>query len=927
MLVLLLPGFTVLSAQGSYQLFNKRNHPEITWRVYETVHFRIIFSNGLEQEAKKAGSYAEQIYAVQQKNLGLSFKNKYAIFISDMDDIANGATTPYGYLFIWVNVSEYPKYFTGTDGWMQKVIAHEMVHALIFENTKGWLQFLFPQTFLFQVPPEIHEGLAQFYGGEVWGVKRGDQYLSLGIKNDQSEVTPTDIDFGPLYYAEGFSKIRWLRQSLDDQRIGNMFTKRNHLGLFSFGWAFKKCTGQTYSEFSEKWRKAMNVYYNWKEGLAEDTDKIGEKIKDIPVSWISVIKVSPDQTGYAFTGMESRRSFDQKLFYFDKKTKKTRVLARMNIKDNFSFSPRGDQIAFSRLHYGRHGSILSDIYRVDIKSGKQIQVTRNLRALEPVFIDDQQLIFIKNEGAATNFYHSDIQGKELEQLTHFRHERQFNDLSYSARYRQMIASYFDAQEKTYGIFILELPGKQTREIPFNMQCRFPQFSPENGREILFTSYSQNTPNVYRYNLDKEIQTAVSHQANVIMVTDWPSPGKALAIIQTDRKSNTPITLDPARQPEYYPGEIKAVYQNWLSAKPGQELTVQDKEVPGRFVGKYHALGDFRLLNLTPFPFLLREKLTFGLISIWADRLQKNNLAAVAAYNLDWPKKSNYYLGYLNKSTLFDIQAGFYFQDLTTFNYWPKNDVAERSHSAYLDITLPLVSEKSSSRQIINFGVRHEKSQVLNATEFFPSQNSALPAAPEPYKENQIYGEYRFLNVQPAITFPFAGYGFRVSSLISDHHWGSDHTYQQYQISAFHLSPWGDSLQLLIQGDLQMLHGRPAPQNSLGVNKYGTFNLYKFYSEQAYVRGGEQFYPGNRLFTASAELQAPFLHLFNLAGFFDYAVIWDSLNNYATHHLASGGFELQFYAGAIKTCLGIAKDLKVSSSKFKFYITIKDLLPF
>ena len=85
---------------GTFSLVNQRNHPELYWSVYETKNFRIIFSNGLEKIAEEAGLSAERIYRVHKMNLGLSFKKKYSVFISDVDDIANKATMPFGYFFV-----------------------------------------------------------------------------------------------------------------------------------------------------------------------------------------------------------------------------------------------------------------------------------------------------------------------------------------------------------------------------------------------------------------------------------------------------------------------------------------------------------------------------------------------------------------------------------------------------------------------------------------------------------------------------------------------------------------------------------------------------------------------------------------------------------------------------------------------------------
>ena len=135
--------------------------------------------------ARRAGRIAEQAYDAQRQTLSLTLHRRLYIFLSDRDQIPNGATSPFGYVFIYVNPARYPTLFSSASGWLEQVIPHELVHALLYENTRSWWDRIIPLAGL-SVPREIHEGMAQFYGGETWSVQRGDRYLNLLVRSRQT---------------------------------------------------------------------------------------------------------------------------------------------------------------------------------------------------------------------------------------------------------------------------------------------------------------------------------------------------------------------------------------------------------------------------------------------------------------------------------------------------------------------------------------------------------------------------------------------------------------------------------------------------------------------------------------------------------------------------------------------------------------------
>jgi len=915
----------LLCGQGAFISFNGRNHPELSWSVYETDNFRIVYSTGLESTAQKAGNVAEQVYAVHQKNLGLSFKKKYFIYLSDMDEIVNGATSPFGYFFIWVKPTNYLTMFTGTDGWLKAVIAHEMVHALIFENAKGWLDLFLPVSAV-KIGLDIQEGMAQFYAGEVWGLERGDRYLNQAVRNSSS-ANSSDIDFGPLLYAQGFAKIKWLRQSVSDEQWGKIFSGKQAGAVFNFQKSFRDVTGRSYPDMEREWKKAMSVYFNWREGVSERTETVGVPLDKIPCEYLQVIKSSPDRKVLALTGVKSVQSRSYDLFLWDPIKKRMRLLAAKNIDPNFSFDPDGRRIAFSRLHYGDNGSLISDLYAVDLQTGKETAMTRNAQARDPVFIGTNRIVFIRQEGLISNFYQirSD-DGSPPEKLTDFQDERHFSDLSVSQGGKKVAASFLDPNRKQFGFVILDLETKIVDEKLTPALGRFPLFSPENAEEILYTSQEDDVPNVYRLELQTGRRERVTNQSNYIIVTDWTDKSTALGIRQTQRQTNEAFTLDPYRKPQLFSGTLQDYYGKWKDTRPSTPIIIETGDAPGRFLGRFHSLSTFRPLVILPLPTLMKEKLSLAVSGEAADMLGIHTLTAGLAFNFRKLADTNYSLSYRNRSTLFDIRASYGYTDVTTYRFENQNNLYEGLTRGELHFSLPFDHSTSYTTHRLSFSLDYQKSDILEDP--FKSNSGA-----KPYRQAGFSFGYHIKNIQPFSSFPKRGFGAAGVFTYAHSLAGGDFSYQYFHLSAFSLQPvLGNFLNLRLAAELQVLEGRTPPQNRLGMAKYQSSAGFMAFSDQIYIRGGDRYVPGNRLLTASLELHGLRLSgMAELVPFLDLSKVWESgVSGWKNGTgLTSWGLEIQL-ANILGRYIGLGAVRNISdqhSGKWKYYIAVKSLFPF
>ncbi len=91
---------TQLFGMGAFNNFNNRNHAEIEWLEMESEHFRLIYHTPLQDWALESINIAEATFAALEKSYNNKPEGKILFYISDQDDIANGATVFDNYIFI-----------------------------------------------------------------------------------------------------------------------------------------------------------------------------------------------------------------------------------------------------------------------------------------------------------------------------------------------------------------------------------------------------------------------------------------------------------------------------------------------------------------------------------------------------------------------------------------------------------------------------------------------------------------------------------------------------------------------------------------------------------------------------------------------------------------------------------------------------------
>lgn len=920
-------------AQFSYSMNNKRNHPELKWQVYHTEHFGIVYHQGLETLAPITGSCAEQVYEDLSVSLDVRFKERYYIFISDMDDISNGATVPFGYFFIWVNPSEYPKHFTGTDGWLRKVVAHEMVHALLMEKTKDWTSAILPIS-PGMIPRDVHEGMAQLYSGELWGTMRGDKYMTFAVRDDNFSETGDFIDNGGLLYGKGFSRIRMLKSRFTDKEIASIFEHRTKLKTFSFDTAFKDVVGESYSDFNKQWLKDMNVYYNWREGLAEPTRTLGEKKHEISSTFVFSMKRVPASDAYVFTAIHTMDEPAKSLYlqYGDKMPLK---IAESGILDNFTVSPAGEMIVFARSRYGNNASIVSDLYSYDIKKGKETRLTDSQRVSEPMFIDTKTLAVVKNDGSASNVYLLSIADSSLKKLTNFTEEMRIYDLMLSPDGTTLYAAYFNADKQAYGLGMLSLTsGEWLYLTDEKTPVRNPVVT-KDGTALIYTSHEQDVQNLFELTIQSGEKRRITNHTGSILPVAWDDSGKLLCITQQTRGKNDIITVNTNRVPVLFSGNIKAEYSDWRFVTPDHEIVYDpQRTVPGTYMGKYNAFKHMFNFGIVPMPGYADTKFMPGVMTMWSDMLSRHHFSATLIPSLSDIAATRFSVSYTNRTlpfttdlSLSSTENALTYAGTTLFEHHTKADI---------EFSIPYNAGRSFySNHLFSVGYIYDEYTVLNRSDFYEKDAIVEGELGEPDSATEagVVVSWKYTFLRPHRYAPADARGVKLTYIVQDEVFGSDAYNQRAYGELYYLLPVVNS-SLYFYGSAMLEAKPPAEQKRFGVNDRFYFNPGVFFSDtgnrKMYVRGGEKAINGSRLLFNTLEWRIPLLGAISGHAFVESAAAWDGdFPGWDTIDLTSVyGFEANYvFMGQFFIGGGIAWDARHPGKEPNAFWVIRKTLPF
>jgi Tol biopolymer transport system component len=740
-----------ITAQNMW-LWNQRTHPELEWQTLETDHFNIHYHQGLEKIARKGALIAEQSYQPIMDQVQVEDFGKTDIVFSAEDEIMNGFAMPTNQIFIWVSQNDVAGNFGGSEKWLKLVVTHEFQHVVQFQAHRTWMGIFGAIT----IPAWWMEGMAE-YMTEVWRVGRSDSRMKIHTyRNTMHQLDAHD---------DGYAKVLYIAWKYGDSTLVNISKHRKYLQedslrypyAYDFKSAFEDATGQTLKDFDEEWRRVMNTYYYGYKAQKELIEEIGEPQPLKGFARVQAATLSADSSQIAVIGRQKSRMRDYGLYTLSTDSNKTIEQVHFgNFNGDPAWSPDTKQLVVAEYHRGSHGSILNDLRLVDVETKKARWITRDLRALHPVFSKNGKgIFFVAHPGETTNIYYQDLSSNKRVQLSKFEGDVQIQSLDLSLE-GNSLAFMIQDESGDVDIAILSTNGKDFRRVTSDPEEDLLPVWTADGKAIVYTSFRNSTPNLYHVDLDSLKITQMTDVAEGIYSRQrLAGTDMILASTLADVDTVRIRAVHPDRKAPELILNIREPFIAWRTKSPDISVPVIDyeSELVINSEYPYRARNSFRpLLRL-----LLPDDAGLVGLAAYNDALGKHLIQGGGV--IDWTGAfAGGYVSYLNLQYL--PALNFYASKNFSFNLrrtWGATNF-EVLDGAGVSAILPMNSGNSlSSNHNIstNFRMVNRKMVKLVADEW----ESDL-AFPEETETNMSL-TWQWLNRRPEagmFTLPRSGYG-------------------------------------------------------------------------------------------------------------------------------------------------------------------------
>jgi len=568
------------------------SYPDLDWYTIETEHFTVTYHEGTERTAQIIAKIAEEVYGPITSLYNYPLPDKVNFVVSDVSDVANGATDFYGNrIEIFASALDFD--LRGTHNWLRNVITHEFTHMVQLQAAMKfakrmpaiYLQWLnyekerrpdvlygYPNVIVsypisgFGVPSWFAEGVAQYQrqqmGYDYWDAHRDmilrsyvmdDNMLSWNEMGQFSSITSLKAE---SIYNSGFALTRYISQKYGEKKLQEITSGLGDLTNFSVDKSIREVLGKDGDELYNEWKNYLKTDYT-------------EKLKNVKISETKeeIIEktgfanyyphFSPDGKKIAYL---SNQDFDYArtgLFLYDLDTKKTELIAAP-VSSNFTWSPDGKKIVFAERTYPPTIDEISifDLYEYTVKDKSIKKLTEELRAFSPSYsMDGNQLCFIVSKGGTLNLYISDKDAKNKKALTYFTKGEQIYNPKFSPDGKKI---YFEFSLKDLrNIAVMDIESKKMEYVfeDENIDTRNP-FITQDGKKMYFASDRTGIYNIYSYDFEtRAVKQVTNVQGGAFMPSvqngnlayaSYKSTGYKIALYKNFEEKNTGEFGDYAR---------------------------------------------------------------------------------------------------------------------------------------------------------------------------------------------------------------------------------------------------------------------------------------------------------------------------------------------------------------------------------------------
>ncbi|MEM8488867.1 MAG: BamA/TamA family outer membrane protein [Bacteroidota bacterium] len=273
---------TAAPASAQYFRFgkNKVQYDDLKWSYLQSKHFDIYYYEGAQHLADFTAKAAEDAYLQAERLFDHRISKRIPIIVyQSHNDFAvtnavnlpvfsegiAGVTEPFKNRIAIPFVGDYRQY--------RQTLHHELIHAVINDiYYGGTLQSVLQNNIALRIPHWFNEGLAEF-ASEGWS-SDADDWLRDAIIHDDVPAIPYISGFAS--YQAGQGVWDYVAEQYGQEKIGEILQRLRI--THSVEASFKRSTGLSLEEISERWQKTLKEIYYPELGARENITYFSRKI-------------------------------------------------------------------------------------------------------------------------------------------------------------------------------------------------------------------------------------------------------------------------------------------------------------------------------------------------------------------------------------------------------------------------------------------------------------------------------------------------------------------------------------------------------------------------------------------------------------------------------------------------------------------------
>ncbi len=435
-------------------------HPELSWHVIETEHFKITYHDGAERTARVVAVIAEEIYQPVTSFYEHEPDEKVGFVIKDYDDISNGAAYFYdNKIEIYAPSMDFE--FRGTHNWLRNVITHEFTHIVQIQTSMKfgrsmpafyfqWLNYEserrpdvlygYPNVIVsypysgFVVPAWFAEGVAQYNRQELrydfWDSHRDMILRSYALDGNMLGWEEMGV-FGKTSlgnessYNAGFAFVSYLAATYGEENLREISRALAGFGTTTIDGAIEKVLKKPGETVYNEWRESVEREY------ASRVEPIRDRVQrgDPLIADTEGVVVNPRQIqgseGFHHPSIQSggQPQGGTQAHPGANMLPCCRLAASTGFANLYAeYSPDGGRVAYVSAKGGDYFS-LSALWLFDVASKKDKLVTANVRTRPSWSPDGKKLYYARltrdnpHWSLVYDLYVYDLEKEEEERLT------------------------------------------------------------------------------------------------------------------------------------------------------------------------------------------------------------------------------------------------------------------------------------------------------------------------------------------------------------------------------------------------------------------------------------------------------------------------------------------------------------------------------